>query len=203
MYIIDKVWYNIDMRRDMRVCVVIALYCLGVAIFSFYLPMASTQQPKPSQAVKAASTVSFTQQSEVLDPNQIFALVNKERLKNSSVALVANEKLGTIATTRASDMVKRQYYAHKDPDGKYYSDYFGQNGITADYSCENLDLIFIPDGRTVITDWLASNSGHRECILNNNLTQAGYAAVKMTYIGYSGKEIPAYLVVAIHTTDLR
>lgn len=191
------------MKRDAVICSLILLYCLAVGLFMLKPNFILAKPALEKGRVKSVSTVSFSAARDVPDPNQIFALANKERVSRGVDALVANEKLGDIAADRAADMVKRKYYAHKDPDGAYYYDLFPSYNISAKYSCENLDLIFIPDSRTVVTDWLTSNKGHRECMLNRSLTQAGYAAMEMTYINYNGQEIPAYLVVAIHTAELR
>jgi uncharacterized protein YkwD len=103
----------------------------------------------------------------------------------------------------AKDMAARQYYAHKNPDGHYYYDLFPDQGINVDYSCENLDVVFVPDITQFIDQWMASTHGHRECLTKPDLTQAGYAVTNMMFVEYGGQQVPAYLVVAIHSTALK
>lgn len=132
------------------------------------------------------------------DPNETLILVNEERHSLSLPALEANQKLAQVAQKRAADMVEHKYYAHKNPDGKYYFDYFKEYKINAGYSCENLDLVFVPDQAMVIKEWMASLKGHRGCMINNQTTKAGYATTKLSLVNYDGTETTAYLVVAIH-----
>ncbi len=183
-------------------CLMIFAYCLGVVLFSFSSKSTLANQSAPPQAVKSASTFRFASSADAPDPNQVLDLINKERLTQGQAGLVANEKLGSVASARATDMAKRQYYAHKAPDGKYYYDYMAASNINVDYSCENLDMIFVPDTTIIINDWLASNKGHSECMLSNQVTQAGYAVIKTVDVDFNGKQSPAYIVVAIHTTDI-
>lgn len=182
---------------------VIFAYCMVVGLFTLR-PQLIMADPEVAPAQKqVVQDVQFKLIPESPDPNQVFELVNKQRLSEGSPALVANEKLGAVAAARAADMAKRQYYAHKNPDGKYYYDLFPGNGVTADYSCENLDITFVPDISQFIDQWLASTKGHRNCMINPDLKVAGYAVTKMMLLQYGGKETPAYLVVAVHATDLK
>lgn len=191
------------MRRDGIICGVIFAYCLAVAVYAFHPAhlLADTAQVSAQPVVTAP--VRFDVLSESPDPNQILELVNKERVFEGSPAMNANATLGKIAAERAADMAKRQYYAHRNPEGKIFSDYFAENGIKTDYSCENLDAVFVPDINTFIHEWMASTKGHHECMMNPNFKDAGYAATKMTLVDYQGKPTPMYLVVAIHTTELK
>jgi uncharacterized protein YkwD len=116
---------------------------------------------------------------------------------------VPNQKLGELAAMRASDMVSRQYYAHKNPDGKYYYDYFSAKDISTDYSCENLDLVIAPSPEIAVNEWLASTKGHRDCLVRADLTQAGYATSKLTILDHLGGQTTAYVVVAIHSTEVK
>ncbi len=190
------------MKQKVFLFTLILAYFLGVGLL-----MARPQYINADTevlAVKAEATqeVHFSKLTNAVDPNQVFGLVNKERAARGIAPLVANEKLGAVAASRATDMAKRQYYAHKNPDGKYFYDLLPDYGVSADYSCENLDLVFVPNSQTFVDEWLASTKGHKECMLSSNVKAAGYAAVKMTYLDYRGHATPAYLVVAIHSTQL-
>ncbi len=192
-------------KRDALFCTLIFAYCMVVGLFTLKLQLIKADAALPA-VVAAQSVVTepvrFEATPDSPDPNQVFDLVNKERAANGSPVLVANAKLAKVAAERAADMAQRQYYAHKSPDGLYYYDLFPSEGIDVDYSCENLDITFVPDISQFINEWSASLKGHRECMNNPKLTQAGYAVTKMMLLEYGGKQVPAYLVVAIHSTEI-
>lgn len=142
--------------------------------------------------------VQFEIPSDAPDPNETFRLVNEARATQNIAPLIANETLGKIAKARAMDMVARSYYAHKDPDGKYYYDYFKSYNLSTGYNCENLDLVFVPNQNQVISEWNSSLRGHRECMTSTEITHAGYATARANIISYDGTSTVVYLVVAIH-----
>ncbi len=179
----------------------IFLYCLTVALFTFRPELPFSSRQAPVQSVKAATAVRFAAEPDTPDPNELLTLVNQQRRNQGLPALVANEKLALVATKRAADMAQRQFYAHKDLEGKYYHDYFPDYGVTANYSCENLDMLFVADNHQAIRDWLASSKGHRECLLNPNVALAGYGIMRLNSWNQAGSTSVAYIVVAIHATN--
>lgn len=152
--------------------------------------------------VKGATTTAFAfpQDSNLPNPNEILSLVNQARANEGLARLHANESLTEIATGRARDMAANHYYAHLDKSGKYYYDLLRQKKIATDYSCENLDMEFSRLPLPYVTDWLASSAGHRECLLNPQVTEAGYAVTTFDRVNYEGTPETAYIVVAIHAT---
>jgi uncharacterized protein YkwD len=190
------------MKRDGLICGLIIAYCTVIGLFTLK-PQMIMADPQATIAQSATvQAVHFKVIPDSPDPNQVLELVNKERAAQGSPVLIANEKLTRIAAERAADMATRQYYAHKNPDGNYYYNLFPENGVTVDYSCENLNIVFVPDINLFINEWLASTKGHRNCMVNASLKEAGYAVTKMMLLEYGGKEVPAYVVVAIHTTQV-
>lgn len=183
-------------RFGLAILFALAIVCVFPAI-AWSEPQASSDSLN-----NLTNTVVFKPSPDAPDPNQIFKLVNIARNTAGVPPLRANKDLATIAQTRAADMVQRQYYAHKSPDGAYYYDLFPGYGLDPDYSCENLDLVFVPDSQSVLPEWLGSIKGHRECVLNSSLVEAGYATAKLTLIDFNGNASSAYVVVAIHSTVL-
>lgn len=147
-----------------------------------------------------AEPVVFTESADAIDPNVTFRLVNEKRQERGITPLIAHNALGQLAAERARDMADRQYYAHKNPDGNYYYEMFESHGYEAGYSCENLDLVFVPSQELVIHEWTASLNGHKDCMLHANVTHAGYATARIMLIDFSGNETMAYVVVAIHAS---
>lgn len=146
------------------------------------------------------NSYSFPAPAGAPDPNETLKLVNEERSTFGLPELSADEGLGAVARARAKDMATRQYYAHRDPDGRYYFDYFKEFGITTGFNCENLDLVFVPSEELVINEWKASLKGHRGCMMRPDVSKAGYATTKITLVDFEGRQTAAYLVVAIHAS---
>lgn len=191
------------MKREVFFVLAIFTYALLALGFSWkyfnHAYVASAQAPR----VLTAIDYKFVATDGSPDPNVVFEIANKARNDYGSSSLITSEKLGAIATQRAADMANRHYYAHKSPDGKYYYDYFGEYGVKTDYSCENLDLVFAPSPDVAINEWLASTKGHRNCLIRSDLVSAGYATTKLSLIDYFGQPTTAYLIVAIHSTQLK
>lgn len=148
------------------------------------------------------ASVEFAVPDEGPNPNEIFKLVNQQRVAQGLPPLKASEKLGKVAQARANDMASRQYYAHQSPDGSYYYDYFESYTLSTNYSCENLDLIFEPSQEQIIDDWKTSLNGHRDCMLHAKTDIAGYATAKLLYVHINGSQTTTYVVVAVHAQVL-
>lgn len=176
---------------------------LVLAVNIFFAAKAVSRPHAP--AVKSAvvqENIVFESTTTVPDPNNIFKLVNDARSASRKQPLTPNKALGAIAAARAADMSNRKYYAHKSPDGTYYYDLLNASELKPQYSCENLNLVFVPDNTKIINDWLNSRAGHRECMLNDNIKQAGYASAEVAFIDATGSVTTAYVVVAVHTTEI-
>ncbi len=191
------------MKRDGYILGFIVAYCLVIAGFTLrpQILFGATSDNAAAQHISAPvdTDVQFEALPDSPNPNEVFKLVNEERAAEGKKPLVANAKLGQVAMARAKDMAMRQYYAHKNPDGNYYYDLFSGYGVEVDYSCENLDIVFVPHAEEFIKEWVGS-AKHHACLVNPNTTEAGFAVTKMMLLEYGGKEVPAYLVVGIHST---
>lgn len=142
---------------------------------------------------------SFRVQPGLPDPNAVFSKVNILRKASGLTPLSRDDRLTQLAEERALDMTQNKYYAHKGPDGQFFDAKFRQSGYDFDYACENLDLEFTTTPDTFVQSWLTSKAGHRECLLNNRVTSAGYA-VALINPG-AGEDFPCYIIVAVHSTE--
>lgn len=170
---------------------------LGSAL-ALMLPFVSVRQDAPPDPV-AGPSFSFKNKADAPDTNEILKLVNQARAQHGLSPLVANAVLAAAAEQRAIDMQNNQYYAHKGSDGRYYNDLISTKGS----SCENLDLQFTTESQAYVHDWMMSRSGHRECLMNADATQAGYAVAVMDKIFANGQATASYVVVAIHASDAK
>ena len=157
----------------------------------------------PAQAVTSVkSSVTFPTRSGLPNPNDILSAVNATRIQNSQTVLRGDAVLSQLAEERADDMVARSYYAHKNPDGNNFFNLLQQKNAEPAYACENLNLQSSLEAYDYAKDWYASTKGHRECMLNPNVTRAGYAVRAMYETASSGGLYQTYyVVVAIHATD--
>jgi hypothetical protein len=174
---------------------------LAIALFFGWLVwLTPALYPVPAGSV-AMPAVSFRVLPDAPDPNRIFALVNQSRTAHGLLPLTADPYLAKVARQRAADMAARKYYAHRDQDGRIFSDLMAADGESITYGCENLDLEFTTTPVIYVDDWLGSAKGHRACLLNQRVTKAGYAVAKLELLQAGGQTMTAYVVVAIHTTE--
>ncbi|MBA3758216.1 hypothetical protein H0X10_01110 [Candidatus Saccharibacteria bacterium] len=172
-----------------------------LVILLFSVPKQTAAAPGTADT-ETNEVILFNAPIDAPDPNETLRLVNAERISQGALPLIADAELGQVAAARAADMAARQYYAHKNPDGKYYFNLFEKFGVTAGYSCENLDLVFVPSQDLVIHEWMASLRGHRACMLDTKVKRAGYATAKLNLKQFDGSITTAYLVVAVHAEVL-
>jgi uncharacterized protein YkwD len=187
---------NTMFRRRHGIYFVILLTLQMLLIMGFG---ANVGQPKRVKAVLATSETRFEVQSGLPDPNGMLLSVNSVREEHNLPPLLADPNLAEVALLRARDMSLNNYYAHKGLDGKYYFDFLSGTDYEKGYNCENLDLNFVLEPAVYVNDWLGSKLGHRECLLNSEITRAGYAVAKYSDVTYGQATSEAYIVVAIHS----
>ena len=171
-------------------------YILGMSIALVGLALGAATLFQPDIEV-TVPVVKIRQPDDKLEINRIFQLVNEQRVQQGLTPLIENPRLTAIAQARVDDMATNQYYAHKDPEGRYYYDLLTSKGFNADYSCENLNVEFTTDEWAYVNDWLQSTKGHKECMLDKRITQAGYA------VALFGGSDDIYVVAGIHATELK
>lgn len=178
--------------------------CIPILLASFFsVPVYSEPYNANFPIDTQLNIVSFDTENGAPNSNTILAAVNKARSNIGAPPLRPNQKLAAVAASRAKDMVSKQYYAHKNPDGKLYYENFNSLGIDPDYSCENLDLTQSIEATTAVDDWTASAKGHKQCLLNPNVVEAGYATAKYSTVNINGEAQQLYLIVAIHSTQIK
>lgn len=190
--------YNTHMWKGFGVTCVLVL----AAILLFPTTVLSVDKTSFGQNGISQSVVRFSSAPGMPDPNDILDNVNKARVLSHLQPLRPNKKLAELAANRASDMAQGQYYAHRSPLGTYYYDLLPTYGINPDYSCENLDMTDHSDSNAILSDWSSSRKGHRECMLNSKLVEAGYATAPLTLVDANGHKTTTYVIVAIHATAI-
>lgn len=182
------------MRASLRIATGLTAILSG----TLYLLYPSISTVKVSAEPRRQVLASYANQAGTPNLNDIFALVNQKRAAQGLQPVTRNAKLTAIAEQRAADMAQNHYYAHKSPSGLYFYDLIKQHNYQIGYGCENLDLEFTQIAEVYVTDWLNSTHGHRECLLNSSVTDAGFAVTAFVTSDGQPDDEPAYIVVTIY-----
>lgn len=151
-----------------------------------------------SQNVEFTPLPTITHTTKVPDTGEVLNLINAQRQANGRPELQTNDKLKAVAERRLKEMVNSQQYSHKNLDGKYYYDLLREHEYFSDYSCENLDIENTVTPSNFIESWLTSDGGHRECLLNNDVSHVGIASGSFSL---NDDKSSSYLVVAIFASE--
>ena len=156
----------------------VVVYAVVALVFSL-----NTFAAHPTQVKGEALT------APVATGNALVDEINRVRYENGVAPVNIDNALVGIAKERTSDMVTNNYYAHQSPNGLYFNDLMKQNRISYGFACENLDLAFSGAESTYVADWMASTKGHRECLLNAQVTKIGVATGSMPVTGAASSTI--------------
>ncbi len=107
--------------------------------------------------------------------NEVYSLININRADNNVPVLSMNDKLNEIARKKAEDMIKQNYFAHKNPDGKMIWDMIGRGEYPYLYVGENLAINFT--SAQSVSSALMLSASHRKNILNPKYSEIGVAVV--------------------------
>ena len=108
-----------------------------------------------------------------LDPARIVALHNQSRREAGLPPLGVDDQLTAAARAKLFDMLKRDYFAHRSPDGRQPWTFIKAAGYRFRAAAENLAKGY--DSETELQrDWMRSK-GHRANILNPRFTEVGVA----------------------------
>lgn len=122
--------------------------------------------------------------SYATDINQstIIILTNQQRQTAGVGQLKESALLDQVATLKAADMFKYDYWAHVSPSGVTPWAWYDQVGYKYIYAGENLARDF-DTSASVMQGWMNS-PGHRENLLSTNYTEIGVAVVNGSLLGH-------------------
>ncbi len=110
----------------------------------------------------------------------IYAKVNEERTKNNLPALQWTSDVADVARKHSEDMGIKEYFAHENKEGEMVSGRLEENGIVFNIASENIfqceNYLDVVEG--AVKGWMAS-PGHRENILNNEVTETGVGVYRV------------------------
>jgi uncharacterized protein YkwD len=105
---------------------------------------------------------------------EMFALVNAERIKRGLFPLSSDSKLQEVARAHARDMFEQGYFSHDSPDGKTPKDRLDAAGIKYTIAGENLALA---PHVAMAHQGLMDSEGHRENILYPSFRKVGIGVI--------------------------
>ncbi len=111
----------------------------------------------------------------------VFEAMNVERRQRGLRAVTPDYALAKAAGSHAADMISGDFFGHFTPDSRALKERLIQNSVPAyDEVAENLweargAIIWttLDNRQRAIRDWLNSDKGHREALLDANLYTAG------------------------------
>ena len=133
-----------------------------------------TAKPTAAPTVRPTTTPAVSSEREM--EQQVLALVNKTRAEYGLNPLTWAEDLAVVARAHSSDMIRRSFFDHTNPDGKSPFDRIKAAGITYRTAAENI-AYGQRSPEEVMNAWMNS-SGHRANILNAKVKEMGVGAVR-------------------------
>ena len=139
-------------------------FCAVLAVFCFIIIFLPLTEFKISRFL-----ANLTQQI-------VITQINPVRQSYGLIELQTNEKLNQAAQLKAEDMIARNYFSHKDPDGQTPWVWLEQVGYNYSTAGENLAMD-VSDPEVLKNAWLNSPS-HAKNILNSAFTDIGVGVAK-------------------------
>jgi hypothetical protein len=112
-------------------------------------------------------------QGSRLSVTGIIQCTNRARAENGRLPpLSENSFLGAIASERADDMFRKQYFAHTSPSGEGATDVAQRVGYRYEHLGENIAMGNFQNDDKIVLAWMQS-PGHRENILSDGCSEIG------------------------------
>ena len=114
------------------------------------------------------------------DEQEIFNLINQQRMQNGVQSLKVDKEVQRVARIKAEDMVANNYFSHTSPTYGSPFDMLRSFKITYKTAGENIAANSSNDN--AVTSWMNS-SGHKANILNSNFNYTGIGVVSSPKYG--------------------
>ena len=121
-----------------------------------------------------------TEKGLTKDEQEVFDLINAERLAAGLAALKIDEELQNVARVKAKDMVDNNYFSHNSPTYGTPFNMIKNFGIT--YKAAGENIAGNSSNQGAVNAWMSS-SGHKANILSNNYNYTGVAVVSSPTYG--------------------
>ena len=139
-------------------------------------PGASTSTNKGTNSNTGTTTLSTMNSDE----QEVFDLINKQRIANGLPALKNNSELQRVARIKAQDMVNNNYFSHTSPT--YGSPFDMMKSFKISYNTAGENIAGNSTNSGAVTAWMNS-PGHKANILNNSFNYTGIGVVSSPKYG--------------------
>jgi uncharacterized protein YkwD len=110
-----------------------------------------------------------------ITPDGLYIAINEARVANGLAPFTRNATLDKTAQLKCDDMVKGNYYDHKNPStGKIGYDFIKDVGQSYNNASENLNEGPFNNPKEVIDSWMGSEA-HRASIVDPQFKEIGFA----------------------------
>jgi uncharacterized protein YkwD len=122
-----------------------------------------------------------------LDTRRIVDLTNESRREEGLAPLHVDEQLTAAARAKLFDMLKRDYFAHRSPDGRPPWAFMQAAGYRFLMAAENLAKGY--ESETELQRAWMRSKGHRANILNPRFTEMGVADAQGIVVVMFGRPV--------------
>jgi uncharacterized protein YkwD len=126
--------------------------------------------------------------ADPLDTRQIVRLTNESRREAGLAPVTIDERLMAAARAKLFDMLKRDYFAHRAPDGRQPWAFMQAAGYRYQAAAENLAKGYDNEPE-LQRAWMKSH-GHRANILDPRFTEIGVADANGIVVVMFGRPAP-------------
>ena len=114
------------------------------------------------------------------DEQEVFDLINKQRINNGLRALKIDSEVQNVARIKAKDMVQNNYFSHTSPT--YGSPFDMLNKFKVSYKTAGENIAGNSNNQSAVTAWMNS-AGHKANILNSSFNYTGIGVVTGSQYG--------------------
>lgn len=114
------------------------------------------------------------------EEQEIFELVNNQRIENGLTALLIDEEVQNVARIKANEMVEQNYFSHTSPT--YGSPFEMLKSFQISYKVAGENIAGNSSSSKAVTAWMNSE-GHKANILSNNYNYCGVGVVDSSKYG--------------------
>lgn len=137
--------------------------------------------PQSSSSGSGSSSGSTSTTSGLTaDEQEVFNLINAQRIAAGLSALKIDEELQNVARVKAKDMVDNNYFSHNSPTYGTPFNMIKNYGIT--YKAAGENIAGNSTNKGAVNAWMNS-SGHKANILNSNYNYTGIGVVSSPKYG--------------------
>lgn len=108
------------------------------------------------------------------DEQEVFDLINQQRVNNGLASLKIDDEVQRVAKIKAQDMVANNYFSHNSPT--YGSPFDMLKSFKISYKSAGENIAGNSSNQAAVTAWMNS-SGHKANILNSSYNYTGIGVV--------------------------